>query len=156
MECRERVEQYLSENGVPFEVMAHDLAYTMQEAAAKLHVSGKQVAKAVMVKAGEALVMFAIPAPSRLDLDQAREALSTDQARLARESEFAATFPDCVPGAMPLFGNLYGVPVYVDQELAQVEELVFRVGTHEGVMKVAYDDFQRLAQPTVGQFAYLP
>ncbi len=155
MECRERLEQYLSENGMPFAVMAHDLAYTMQEVAATLHISGKQMAKVVIVKAGKALVMFVIPAASRLNLAQVREELGTKNARLAKESEFAGTFPDCAPGAMPPFGNLYDVPVYVDQELAQVEEIVFRVGTHEEVMKVAYADFRRLAQPIVGAFAYL-
>jgi len=156
MECRERLEQYLSENGVPFKVMAHDLAYTMQEVAATLHISGKQMAKVVMVKADDALAMFAIPAASRLNLAQVREALGTEKARLAKESEFAGTFPDCAPGAMPPFGNLYDVPVYVDRELAQREEIVFRVGTHEDTMKVAYADFARLAQPIVGAFAYLP
>ena len=155
MECRERLEHYLREEGVPFEVMAHDLAYTMQEVAATLHISGKQVAKVVIVKAGESLVMFAIPAASRLNLAQVREELGTEKAKLAKESEFAGTFPDCAPGAMPPFGNLYDVPVYVDQELAQRGKIVFRVGTHEDTMKVAYADFARLAQPIVGAFAYL-
>jgi Ala-tRNA(Pro) deacylase len=71
---------------------------------------------------------------------------------LAKEEEFADLFPDCATGAMPPFGNLYEVPVYVDQALAEETSIVFRVGTHSHTMKVAYADFARLVQPTVGEF----
>jgi Ala-tRNA(Pro) deacylase len=149
------MEQYLSENGVSFEVLKHDQAYTMQEAAAALHVSGKQVAKVVIVKADEGMAMLVIPAPDRVNLDHVRAALGAKKASLAKENEFASLFPDCAPGAMPPFGNLYDVPVYVDQALADKEHIIFRVGTHRHTMRIAYADFERLAQPTIGEFAYL-
>ena len=120
MECRERMEQYLQENNVPYEVMTHDQAYTMQEAAAALHVSGKRVAKVVMVKADGQMAMVVIPAPHRLNLDHVRAALDVKKVGLAKEKEFSGLFPDCEPGAMPPFGNLYDVPVHVDRALALV------------------------------------
>lgn len=153
MECRERMEQYLRENGVSFEVMAHSEAYTMPEVAAALHVSGRQVAKVVMVKANGKMVMLVVPAHYRLDFAKLRAVLGARKASLAKEEEFADLFPDCAVGAMPLFGNLYDVPVYVDQALAEEAEIVFRVGTHRHTMKVAYADFERLTQATVGEFA---
>jgi len=153
MECRERMEHYLRENGVPFEVMAHAQAYTMQEVAAALHVSGKQVAKVVMVKADEKTVMLVTPASSRLDFAQVRALLDAKKVSLAKEEEFADLFPDCGTGAMPPFGNLYSVPVYVDQALAEEATIIFRVGTHRLTMKVAYADYARLVQPTVSEFA---
>lgn len=153
MQCRERLKQYLDENGVPFELMAHRQAYTMPEVAALLNVPGGQVAKVVVVKANGTTVMLVIPAPHRLDLEKVRAFLSAEEARLAKEDEFASLFADCATGAMPPFGNLYGVPVYVDRALAEEADLVFRVGTHQHAMKVAYSDFARLVQPTVGDFA---
>ncbi|MCR4406844.1 MAG: YbaK/EbsC family protein [Anaerolineae bacterium] len=153
MECRERLEQYLREHGVPFKVMTHSAAYTMPEVAAALHVPGKQVAKVVMVKADGKIVMLVIPTAYRLDFAQVRALLGVKKVSLAKEKEFADLFPDCATGAMPPFGNLYGVPVYVDQALAEEENIVFRVGTHQHTMKLAYADFARLAQPTVGRFA---
>ena len=155
MECRERMEQYFRENDVSFEVLKHDQAYTMQEAAAALHVSGRQVAKVVIVKADGGMAMLVIPAPDRVNLDHVRAALGTKKVRLAKENEFASLFPDCAPGAMPPFGNLYDVPVYVDQALADQEHIIFRVGTHRHTMRIAYAAFERLAQPTVANFAYL-
>jgi Ala-tRNA(Pro) deacylase len=149
------MEQYLREKGVPFEVTAHDRAYTMQEVAATLHVSGKQVAKVVMVKADGNMVMLVLPAPYRLNFGKVRTLLGAERASLAEEGEFAGLFPDCAPGAMPPFGNLYDIPVYVDQALSAKENIIFRIGTHRHTMKVAYADFARLAQPTVGEFAYL-
>jgi len=153
MECKERLEQYLREHGVPFKVMTHSAAYTMPEVAAALHVPGKQVAKVVMVKADGKIVMLVIPTAYRLDFAQVRALLGVKKVSLAKEEEFVGLFPDCATGAMPPFGNLYGVPVYVDQALAEEEHIVFRVGTHQHTMKLAYADFARLAQPTVGRFA---
>jgi Ala-tRNA(Pro) deacylase len=147
------MEQYLRENGVPFETMTHAQAYTMQEVAAKLHVSGKQVAKVVMVKADKKMVMLVIPAPSRLNFAKVRALLDAAKVSLAKEEEFADLFPDCATGAMPPFGHLYDVPLYLDQALAEEANIIFRVGTHRHTMKIAYDEFARLAQPTVGEFA---
>lgn len=155
MKCRERLEQYLSENGVPFEVMTHKQSYTMQEVAAALHVSGKQVAKVVMVKADGEMTMLVLPAPYRLNVGNVRTMLGAKKVALAGEAEFAGHFPDCAPGAMPPFGNLYDVPVYVDQNLTEKESIVFRIGTHRETMRIAYADLARLVQPTVGEFAYL-
>jgi Ala-tRNA(Pro) deacylase len=153
MECKERLERYLRDNGVPFETMTHTQAYTMPEVAAALHVPGKQVAKVVVVKADGKTVMLVIPASHRLSFAQVRALLETKKVSLAKEEEFADLFPDCAIGAMPPFGNLYDVPVYVDQALAEEVNIVFRVGTHRHTMKVAYADFARLAQPAVGEFA---
>jgi Ala-tRNA(Pro) deacylase len=155
MNCKERMEAYLNENGVAFEVKRHSTAYTMPEVAAALHESGKHVAKVVMVVAGKEMAMCVVPSPYRLNMAQVKAMLGSDQARLAYESEFGDLFPDCAPGAMPPFGNLYGVSVYVDPALAAQDVMVFRIGTHQHSMKVAYADFARLAQPTVAEFAYL-
>ncbi len=154
MKCRERLEQYLRENGAGFEVMTHSQAFTMQEVAAALHVPGNQVAKVVMVKADDKMAMLVLPAPYRLNTDKAGKLLGVKKVRLADEKEFTDLFPDCATGAMPPFGNLYDIPVYVDQALAEESDIVFRIGTHRETMKVAYADFARLAQPTVGEFAW--
>ncbi|MGD2039211.1 MAG: YbaK/EbsC family protein [Anaerolineae bacterium] len=154
MKCRERLESYLRENGAGFEVMTHGQAFTMQEVAAMLHVPGEQVAKVVMVKADEGIAMLVLPAPHRMNVDKVCTVLGVEQAYLAKEKEFADLFPDCATGAMPPFGNLYGVPVYVDQTLAEQDDIVFRIGTHRETMKMAYADFARLVKPTVSDFAW--
>lgn len=155
MNCRERLEQYFRENGVGYEALQHPQAYTMSEVAAALHVSGKQVAKVVMVKADGKPAMLVVASPYRLDFAKARDLLGAKEVVLAREEEFADLFPDCATGAMPPFGNLYGVPVYVDEALAAQKEMVFRVGSHNEAMRLAYQDFARLVQPQVGAFAKL-
>ena len=155
MNCKERMQAYLKENGVPFQVKRHSTAYTMPEVAAALHESGKHVAKVVMVATGEQMAMCLVPSPYHLNLGQVQELLGSGEVRLAEEHEFSALFVDCAPGAMPPFGNLYDLPVYVDRALTEQEEIVFQVGTHQHCLKVAYEDFARLAQPTVGEFAYL-
>ncbi len=153
MDCRERMEQYLRENGVGYEVLAHKQAYTMPEVAAALHISGKQVAKSVIVKAGDSFSLFVVPSPDRVGFAKVAATLGVKKARLASEDEFAELFPDCAVGAMPPFGNLYELPVHVDHALARQTNIVFRVGTHRHTMKVTFADFERLAKPTVGDFA---
>jgi Ala-tRNA(Pro) deacylase len=154
MKCRERLEQYLRENGVGFEVMTHSQAFTAQEMAAALHVPGEQVAKVVIACADEQMIMLVLPAPSRIHMDKVRALAGVKKVRLAEENEFADLFPDCATGAMPPFGNLYDVPVYVDTALSEVEDIVFRVGTHRETIKMAYTDFERLVQPVIGEFAW--
>ena len=154
MKCRERMEKYLRENGVSFQVETHDQAFTMQEVAAALHVPGNQVAKVVIVCADQNKVMLVLPAPYRMNVDLVRDLVGAKTVRLAKEEEFADLFPDCATGAMPPFGNLYGVPVYVDRSMAEEPDMVFRIGTHRETMKIAYADFARLAQPVVGDFSW--
>jgi Ala-tRNA(Pro) deacylase len=154
MKCRERMEKYLRENGVGFQVETHEEAFTMQEVAAALHVPGNQVAKVVIVCADKDKVMLVLPAPYRMNVDLVRDMVGAKSIRLAKEEEFADLFPDCATGAMPPFGNLYGVPVYVDRSMSEKPDMVFRIGTHRETMKIAYADFVRLAQPVVGDFSW--
>jgi Ala-tRNA(Pro) deacylase len=121
--------------------------------AASEHVPGRMVAKVVMVMVDDHLVELALPAPYQVNLDRARLALGAQEVRLAEEAEFADAFPDCEVGAMPPFGNLYDVPVYVDSSLTEDEVIYFEAGTHTDTMSVGYADFDRLVQPTVADFA---
>ncbi len=153
MKCRDRLEGYLRENRVPFETQHHPRAVTAQEVAATEHVPGKIIAKTVMVLADGQMVMLTLPAPYQVDLEKSAAALGVKEVRLAEEDEFEDTFPDCEVGAMPPFGNLYGVPVYVEETLTEDEMIVFRSGTHTDTMSVSYADFERLVEPTVAEFA---
>lgn len=156
MKCKERLEKYLREHNVSFEAMTHPEAYTAQEVAAAQHVSGHQLAKVVMVWADERMTMLVLPASARVDFRQTAKLLAAKKVRLATEAEFSQHFDDCQVGAMPPFGNLYELPVYVDSALTEHAAIVFRVGTYTQTMKVAYADFARLAQPQVGEFGLYP
>src|SRR3989304_5104016 len=154
MKCKERLEAYRRENKVPFQVQHHPQAFTAQEIAASEHIPGKLLAKVVMVLADGKMVMLALPAPYRVDLAKAAAVLGAKEVRLAREEEFAAAFPDCEVGAMPPFGNLYDVPVYVDKALVEDDTIVFNAGTHTDTISMKYADFERLVKPRVAEFAH--
>ena len=153
LDCKERLEGHLRENGVPFEVQHHPRVITAQDVAATEHVPGRMLAKVVMVLADGEMIMLALPAPYEEDLEKAGKVLGAREVRLAEEEEFADAFPDCEVGAMPPFGNLYGLPVYVEEALAEDETIFFRAGTHTDTMSVRYADFERLVDPTVAEFA---
>jgi len=153
MDCKTRLEQYFRDNGVGYQIMTHPVAYTAQEVAAAQRVPGKQVAKVVIVLADGKAVMLAQPANSRIDFAKLKDVLGAQEVRLAREKEFSDLFPDCDTGAMPPFGNLYDVPVYVDRALSEDVEIVFQAGTHRETMRITYQDYARLARPTVADFA---
>ena len=156
MNCKERLENYLREEAVPFEVHHHARAITAQEVAATEHVPGKMFAKTVIALAEEEMVMLVLAAPYHVDPEKAAEALGARDFRLANEEQFQDAFPDCEVGAMPPFGNLYGVPIWVDEVLAEDERIVFRAGTHTDTMSVGYADFERLVEPTLAKFADPP
>jgi Ala-tRNA(Pro) deacylase len=152
MECKERLERYFRENNVPYIAAQHAPAFTAPEAAAAQHIPGKQVAKVVMVMAGDQLIMCVMAANAHVKLRKLGEVLGVADVRLAHEDEFAARFPDCLLGAMPPFGNLYGVPVYLDEALADVPEIVVQAGSHTDSIRIRYIDYQRLVKPHVARF----
>lgn len=153
MQCKERLEVYLREHQVPFQVQQHARVFNAQKIAESEHIPGKMVAKTVIVLADNKMILLVLPASYRVDLNKVQAVLGAKEIRLAHEAEFAATFPDCEVGSMPPFGNLYGIPVYVEKSLADQETMVFPVGTHTDTMSLKYADFERLVQPRVMAFA---
>lgn len=154
MTCQENLETYLRRNEIPFRAQWHPVAYTAREVATATGAPGRSVAKAVLVVADGELAMFVLPGTYRLDLRAVASLLDADEARLAKEREFAGRLADCEVGATPPFGNRYGLPVYVDPALAMVHTIVFPAGRHTAILAVAYADFARLVHPQVARVAY--
>ena len=153
MQCRERLEAYLREHQVPFQVQHHAQAFSAQKIAESEHIPGKMVAKTVIIFADSKMISLVLPASYRVDLNKVQAALGSKEIRLAHEVEFTATFPDCEVGTMPPFSNLYGIPVYMEQSLTGLETMVFPVGTYTDTMSLKYADFERLVHPGVMAFA---
>lgn len=147
-----KVKAFLDTHGIKYVSIRHSAAFTAAEVAASAHVAGRDFAKTVMVWIGGHLAMVVLPASRRIVLHDLREMLESPEARLATETEFRDEFPDCEVGAMPPFGNLYNLPVYVSSSLAAETEIAFNAGTHTEVIKMAYADFERLVQPSVVEF----
>ncbi len=148
-----KLTKVLDEQGIKYVTIRHSMAYTAQEVAASAHVPGRGMAKTVMVKLDDQMAMVVVRATDRVDLEQLRAATGASKAELASEQEFASLFPDVETGAMPPFGNLFGLPVYVDEALSTSEEIAFNAGNHTEVMRLAYADFARIAEPVVGRYA---
>jgi Ala-tRNA(Pro) deacylase len=148
-----RLKDYLEEHGVNYQVLYHQRVYTAQEVAASQHVSGKELAKVVMVRVDGKLAMVVLPASSMVDLKRLKEVFPEKKVKLAQEEEFQGIFPDCEIGAMPPFGNLYDLEVYVDTALAERSHIVFQAGSHVETIRIAFKDFVHLVQPQVVSFA---
>ena len=145
----EELKQYLNDNHVKFVTITHSLAYTAQDIAAAAHISGKDLAKTVMVKIDDRMTMVVLQGHAQVDLQRLAEVVGAENVELASEGEFAEFFANCEVGAMPPFGNLYGIPVYVSAGLAADEEIAFNAGSHTELIKLAYADFARLVSPKV-------
>jgi Ala-tRNA(Pro) deacylase len=154
--CLQHLREYLDMAGVAYQVSQHAPRYTAQELAQVEHVPGKLIAKVVLVRADQHLVMVVVPGISRINIPWVRTAVGAKSARLATEAEFLGAFPDCEVGAMPPFGNLYHMPVLVDRALTHDPVIMFNAGTHAVLMTMTYADFERLVQPKVGIFAVQP
>ena len=143
---------YLRDQEIPFHLHRHAPAYTAQHLAHAEHVPGRLVAKVVIAVAEDQMVMLCLPAPCRVNLLKLMSVLCTDNVRFATEGELAKAFPDCETGAMPPFGHLYRMPVFVDQRLSLDERVIFNAGNHIDTIEMAYDDFARLVRPLVADF----
>lgn len=148
-----KLREFLDSHKVAYVVISHSVAYTAQGIAALAHIPGKELAKTVMVKLDSELAMAVLPASALVDLPKLRAAAGSGSIALASEAEFRDRFPDCETGAMPPFGNLYAMAVFVDQKLAQDKEIAFNAGSHRELVRLAYADFERLVKPQVASFA---
>jgi Ala-tRNA(Pro) deacylase len=148
-----KVKAFLDIHGTKYVVISHSKAFTAQGIAAIAHISGKELAKTVIVKLDGDLAMAVLPASYQVDLEELKSRTGVRTAELASEREFKQHFPDCETGAMPPFGNLYGIPVYVDETLTQDREIAFNAGSHYELIKMSYRDFDRLVKPEVMEFS---
>jgi Ala-tRNA(Pro) deacylase len=144
-----KLKAFLDEHKIKYVSIKHSEAFTAQEVAASAHISGKELAKTVIVKIHGQPAMAVLPANRKVVIQDLRDLTGEEKVSFAEESEFKTMFPDCQPGAMPPFGNLYGMEVYVAPGLANQEEIAFNAGTHTEVIQMAYRDFERLVQPKV-------
>jgi Ala-tRNA(Pro) deacylase len=142
------LKDFLDKNNIKYVSIKHSPAFTAQEIAELSHIHGKQMAKVVMLKIDGRMGMAVTGADHRLDLTALQEIIPcTNEIFLADEKEFKNRFPDCEVGAMPPFGNLYGMEVYVDSSLAENTEIVFNAGSHTEVIRMSFIDFSRLVKP---------
>ncbi|MFO7974339.1 MAG: YbaK/EbsC family protein [Candidatus Hydrogenedentota bacterium] len=144
-----KLKAFLDSEGIKYVTISHSKAYTAQEVAASAHIPGKEMAKTVMVKLDGDMAMVVLPADHKVHFDQLADALGVKDATLASEEEFKGLFPDCDPGAMPPFGNLYGMDVYIEEGLTDNQRIAFNAGSHTEVIRVPYKDFERLVKPKV-------
>lgn len=148
-----KLKKYLDDENIEYVTITHSAAYTAQKIAASAHIPGKELAKTVMVRVDGKMAMAVLPASYKVDFDLLKKTSRAKTVELASEREFKDMFPECDIGAMPPFGNLYGMDVYVAQSLAEDEEIAFNAGSHTELIKLAYKDFERLVNPKVIKFS---
>jgi len=152
MTVARKLKQYLDEQHAPYDVLQHEEKFTSPEIAESLHVPGREMAKVVMVQTDGRLVMAVLPSNRFVDLIRFAEATHAEMVGLATEEDFRRCFPDCEVGAMPPFGNLYGIEVLVDESLARDEEIAFEAGNHHEAIRMKFRDYSELVQPRVADF----
>lgn len=149
----QQMKEFLDKNDIKYVTITHSTAYTAQEIAASAHIRGIELAKTVIVKIDGKMAMVVLPASYSVDLEHLKQAIGASKVALATESEFKDKFPGCYVGAMPPFGNLYGMEVFVEEDLAQDERIAFNAGSHTELIRLKYADFVKLVQPKVLKLA---
>ena len=152
MEIPRKLIEFLNESKVTYETLHHPAAFTAQSIAEAEHIKGEHQAKVVIVKCGDRHLMVVLPANRRVDLEKV-EQITGQPVSLEKELDFKSLFPDCAIGAMPPFGNLYGLTTYVDKSLARQDYLVFEGGTHTDAIKLSYIDYERMVRPQIEDLA---
>jgi Ala-tRNA(Pro) deacylase len=148
-----KLKEFLDANKVKYISMQHSSAYTAQEIAASAHIPGKDLAKTVIVKIDGKMAMAVLPASYKVSFESLKDALGVNEVRLAYEQEFMDKFPDCEVGAMPPFGNIYNMEVYVAEALTEEEDIAFNACTHTELIKMKFEDFEKLVKPRRFKFA---
>ena len=144
-----KLKEFLDSQAVKYLKIAHSPAYTAREVAQSLHIKGHKVAKTVIIFIEGTMAMAVMPANRSIDFDHFRKSIGEKEIKLATEGQFKDAFPDCEVGAMPPFGNLYGMEVYADEHLTEDEDIFFNACSHSELVRMSYQDFERLVKPRV-------
>jgi Ala-tRNA(Pro) deacylase len=147
-----KLKEFLDRENVKYVCITHSPAYTAQEVAQSAHITGKELAKTIILELDGEMAMAVLPANRKIVLQDLRELTGSDEVKFASEDEFRQKFPDCETGAMPPFGNLYGMDVYLAESLTQNQEIAFNAGSHTEVIRLTFSDFDRLVHPKVISF----
>jgi Ala-tRNA(Pro) deacylase len=147
-----KLKTFLDDNDIEYIVISHSPAFTAQKIAAAAHIKGKDIAKTVMTFIGGRMAMVVLPASKIIDFDHLKEVLGSKDIRMASEQEFKDFFPSCETGAMPPFGNLYDMDVFVDQSLVGDHEIAFNAGSHTELIQMQYRDYEKLVVPKIISF----
>ena len=151
-----KLKEFLDSHSIKYVTIGHSQAFTAQEIAATAHIPGRELAKTVMVKIDGKMAMAVVPASYRVDFDLLKQAAGANRVGLASEQEFKDLFPECEVGAMPPFGNLYGMEVFVAESLAENEEIAFNAGSHTELIRVLYKDLETHVKPKVAKISSKP
>ena len=151
-----QLKDYLDQNNIKYTTITHSKGYTAQEIAQIMHVPGRELAKTVVIKIDGKPGLAVLPASHHIDFEKIKHALGANEIEMVSEKEFEGYFPNCELGAMPPFGNLFELPVFVSRDLRDDEEIVFNAGTHVDAIRMRYSDFERLLQPVICEFSAAP
>ena len=148
-----RLKEFLDSHNMKYVTISHSRAFTAQETATSAHIPRKELAKTVMVKADGKMAMAVLPASYKVDFDLLKKATGSGKIEIADEEDFKGLLPGCEVGAMPPFGNLFGMDVFVAKSLTEDEEIAFNAGSHRELVRMAYKDFEGLVKPRVLKFS---
>ncbi len=150
-----RLTDLLCNKHIHYITIPHPTTYTAQETAASAHIPGLEFAKTVIVKVDDKMVMTVLPAQYRVHLGLLKQVTGAKKVELASEDDFRGFFPGCDTGAMPPFGNLYQMDVYVEECLLNDKEIAFNAGSHTELVKISYQDYMSLVEPKIARFSLL-
>ncbi len=149
----QEVENFLRTKNVKYRTVHHSPAFSSQEIAEAAHVPARRLAKVTMVKINGELAMAVLPASEMVDVEALGKLADSKTVQIATEHDFADRFPGCEVGAMPPFGNLWGMKVFVSNGFSKDENIAFEAGSHSELLEIPYTDFERLVEPQVGALA---
>ncbi len=141
------LKDYLDENDIKYVSILHSMAFTAVDIAKSAHIPSRELAKTVIIEVDGEMAMAVVPANYKVKLDILKEALGTEDIRLAEEAEFTPRFPDCEVGAMSPFGCLYDMDVYVAESLSEDDKIAFNAGSHLEIIQMDYKDYENLVKP---------
>lgn len=148
-----KLKEFLDSNNIKYVAISHSPAYTAQEIAALAHIPGQTMAKTVVLKVDDKMALAVLPSAYKVDFELLKDAIGADKLELANEQEFSDLFPQCEVGAMPPFGNLYGLDVFVAESLSENDEIAFNAGSHTELIKMSFKDFESLVKPRRVKFS---
>lgn len=145
MAIAHRIQDYMGQHGVKYDVVAHPHSHNSMETAELAHIPGNRLAKSVVLEDDDGFLMAVLPSTCHVRLGSLSRELNR-KLRLATENELPHLFTDCELGAIPAVGPAYGMATVIDESLTEQPEIYFESGDHEQLIHMNRDQFMILME----------
>lgn len=157
MPVPKQIQIYLDKKGVKYAIVTHRKVYTAYDAAQTMRKKLDEIVKNLLIKTNKGFVVVVLPASKNVNMAKLKQLMSKQgtgitSVKIPKEGEMVRLLK-VKAGALPAFGSVHDLQVYMDKSMQKVKKAMFPTGSFTDSIEMAVKEFEKLEQPVIGAFS---